>query len=351
MIVMLCTRARGGMSAVVEAYREAGLFDRRQVRVLHTHDEGSAIRRLWLAAHALALFALMLLRGEVTLVHAHIAMKGSFWRKSVFVALAQKFGVPVIGHLHGSTFEQFVAELPARRRRVVIKRLQSMQRVVVLGEHWRRFVLTIAPGARVEVLPNSVSLPAGAPIRSTDGVVRLLFLGIVGHRKGIYELLTAMAAVHTRCGNVRLTVAGNGEIEKARDAATQLGIASIVEYVGGIDGEAKSRLLQRSDVYVLPSLKEGLPVSILEAMSWGLPIVSTDVGAIAEAVRDGVDGVIIKPGDTDALQAAIIRLVESPALRERMGQAARQRVEEHFSQQAVLPKLEQLYDAVQLGGQ
>ena len=64
-----------------------------------------------------------------------------------------------------------------------------------------------------------------------------------------------------------------------------------------------------------------------------------------------MDGVIIKPGDTDALQAAIIRLVESPALRERMGQAARQRVEEHFSQQAVLPKLEQLYDAVQLGGQ
>ena len=126
--------------------------------------------------------------------------------------------------------------------------------------------------------------------------------------------------------SIRLTVGGNGDIAAAQSAADRLGIAHLVSFAGWVDGDAKRRLLQNSDVYVLPSHNEGLPVSILEAMSWQLPIISTDVGAIAELVRQDVDGLIVQPGDVAALAAAIVRLAVSIELRQSMGASAKQRV-------------------------
>ena len=344
MTVMLCTRSRGGMRAVVDAYRCTGLFERRNVCLLDTHDEGPLRHRLAVAGQALLRFVPMLLRHDVALLHAHISMRGSFWRKCLFIMLARRFKVPVIAHLHGSDFEVFVAEQPAWLRRVVIAQLQRMDRVLVLGERWRDYVLSIAPAARVQVMPNSVRMPDGEAAHAPRDTVELLFLGIVGQRKGVYDLLEAMALLKLQNPAVRLTVGGNGEVADAQKAADRLGLADRVTFAGWVDGAAKQRLLQGSDVYVLPSHNEGLPVSILEAMSWKLPIISTDVGAIAELVRHGVDGVIVAPGDVAALAAAILRLSQSPALRQDMGASARQRVADQFSEAAVLPRLERCYD-------
>ena len=348
MIVMLCTRSRGGMRSVVEAYRDSGLFNRRQMCLLYTHDEGSLARRLAIALSALSRFLLLLLRGQVTLVHAHISMRGSFWRKSIFVMLAQLFRVPVIGHLHGSDFEGFVLNQPVLLRRIVKKRLEKMAMVLVLGESWRNFVLSIAPGARVVVHPNSVRMPASQAQHAERDIVDLLFLGIVGHRKGVYDLLQAFAIAQSQCPFLRLTVAGNGEIEKAAKLAEILGISAYVTFTGWLDGAVKNNLLENSDIYVLPSHNEGLPVSIIEAMSWGLPVVSTDVGAIAELVRHDVDGLIVSPGAIGPLSHALLQLANSRELRLRMGQSGQQRVAADFSEDVVLPRLEKLYDDVQL---
>ena len=339
---MLSTRSRGGMRSVVEAYRKAGLLERRQVRVLYTHDEGTLAHRIAVALLALLQFLLLLLRGQVTLVHAHISMKGSFWRKGVFIELAGLFGVPVIGHLHGSDFEGFVINLPAWLRRIVKMRLEGMAVILVLGESWRRFVLSVAPAARVVVLPNSVPIPAMQAAHAERDVIELLFLGIVGHRKGVYDLLQAFSIVQSHRPNLRLTIAGNGEIEKARLSAAALGILDFVTFSGWIDGEAKNKLLEHSDIYVLPSYNEGLPVSILEAMSWGLPVISTDVGAIAELVRHDVDGLIVAAGAPDQLAKALLQLANSRELRLRMGKSGRQRVAATFSEDVVLPRLEWL---------
>lgn len=347
--VMLCTRSRGGMRAVVEAYRDEGLFARRRVRLIDTHDEGTLLGRLAIAAQALAIFTAMLVRREVALVHAHIAMRGSFWRKSIFLALARRFGVPVVAHLHGSDFQIFVAQQPAWRRRMVVNQLQRADRVLVLGQRWRDYVLSIAPGARVQVLPNSVRMPDAVASHAPRDTVELLFLGIVGERKGVYDLLQAMAGVLRENPAVRLTIGGNGAVAKAQAMALQLGLGDCVRFAGWVDGAAKRTLLQASDAYVLPSHNEGLPISILEAMSWQLPIISTDVGAIAELVRHGQDGWIVQPGDVPALKAAILALAGSASLRREMGARARVQVADHFSEPAVLPQLERCYDELLAG--
>ena len=220
--------------------------------------------------------------------------------------------------------------------------------VLVLGESWRRFVVQIAPASRLMVLPNSVRVPNTQASHVERETIDLLFLGIVGHRKGVYDLLEAFAIAHSHCPTLRLTVAGNGEVERAIKAAALLGISEYVTFPGWLDGQAKNRLLQSSDIYVLPSHNEGLPISIIEAMAWGLPIVSTDVGAIAELVRHGVDGIIVSPGDTGPLSHALVQLAKSRELRLRMGKSGRQRVATDFSEDFVLPRLEKLYDDIQL---
>lgn len=351
MLVMLCTAGRGGMRSVVEAYRRDGLFDRHDVRLIETHDEGSLGRRLRMAASALASFMALLLRRQVDLVHVHMAMRGSFWRKSVFATLARWFGVPVVAHLHGSEMEVFYNGLGPFWQRQVVRQLEACARVLVLSDSWHAFVTRIAPRARVQVLPNYVKVPA-EPAQGQGGAqVTVLFLGLVGRRKGVFDLLPAMARAVVDAPQLRLLLGGNGEVAQAQQQADELNLGKQVQFLGWVAGEQKEQLLRQADVYILPSHNEGLPMSVLEAMSYGLPVVTTRVGGIPELVTDGEDGLLVDAGDVAAIAAALVRLAQQPAERARLGAAARARVLAAYSDATVLPQLERVYAEVSAGRQ
>ncbi len=98
-----------------------------------------------------------------------------------------------------------------------------------------------------------------------------------------------------------------------------------VKLIGPAYGEDKHRWLEKADIFVLPSHAEGLPIALLEAMGGGIPAVVTAVGAMPTVIDDGVQGKVVPPGDVDALSAALTALVNDPALRQTMGEAARTR--------------------------
>jgi glycosyltransferase involved in cell wall biosynthesis len=350
-IVMLCTGARGGMRAVVEGYRRDGVFSRYPVRLLVTHQEGGLALRLWTAASALLQLLGLLIRGRVAAVHSHMAMRGSFWRKSVFNAVARAFGVPVIAHLHGSEFRQFHASQPRWRQALIRNELQRCACVLVLSKSWSAFVTSVAPAARVVELPNCVNLPSlarhGAAARSAPTV---LFLGLIGDRKGVFDLLPAFRHALRVVPGARLVIAGNGDVERARRVSEQLAIGQQVELPGWVEGDAKEALLDAADVYVLPSYNENLPVSMIEAMARGLPVLTTRAGGIPELVRDGIDGILVDAGDVTAIASGLVELLTDDALRSRLGASARARVEACFSADAVLPRLYAIYNAVISGG-
>lgn len=345
---MLCTDARGGMSSVVRNYRRDGLFDRYPVRLLITHEEGGTVRRLWRAARALATLLWWLLHGRVAAVHSHMAMRGSFWRKSVFNTLARAFGVPVIAHLHGSEFRQFVGSQPPWRQRLIRRELEACTQVVVLSASWAKLVREIAPAASVVEIPNHVDLPAVAqpgPVEAGHGPV-VLFLGLVGDRKGVFDLLPAFAQALGDAPAMRLIVAGNGEVARAERMAQELGVGGRVQFPGWVDGVAKEALLASASIYVLPSHNENFPVSVLEAMARALPVVTTRVGGIPELVRDGIDGLLVEPGDVAALASALASLASDQELQRRLGASGRSRIETTFSPDVVLPRLYAVYDGV-----
>ena len=344
--LMICTQARGGMRSVVEAYARDGVFERWGFEFLWTHREGSAFLRVVTAAKAYFRLLSLLFRNQISFMHVHAAMRGSFWRKSIFAATARRFGVPSIIHLHGSEMKTFYNSLSASRRLAVRRSLERAEAVIVLSESWREFVSQIAPGARLVVINNYVSLPSPVPLAVPKKEFSVLFLGLLGHRKGIFDLLESWPSILSAIPEARLRVGGNGEVDAAKAKAESLGISNSVEFLGWVDGEQKLDLLKQTDTFVLPSYNEGLPMSVLEAMSWAKPVVTTKVGGIPELVTDQVDGLLIQAGDQLALSSALIRLGRDFEFRTQIGLAGRKRIADRFSDQAVLPLLESVYRQV-----
>lgn len=330
----------GGIAAVVNVYADCGMFERFPVRYVRSHCDGTALDKVAAMLAGWLRYLGMLLAGRVGLAHVHVASRASFWRKSVFFLLSFVFRVPAVLHLHGGEFPIFYGrECGPLRRRFISAIFDRAARVVVLSEGWRQWVRSISSNPRIEVICNPVLVPGALPSWEGRRATRVLCLGRLNAGKGSYDLLEAAASVPS----LELRLGGDGELDGVRSRAQNLGIADRVHVLGWLRGEDKARELAAAGVFVLASYNEGLPMSLLEAMAAGLPIVSTRVGGIPEAVSDGVEGFLIEPGDVSSLADRLSRLANDPALARRMGAAARRKVETIYSTQAVLPRIETLY--------
>lgn len=339
---------RGGVSAMARVCRDEGLFERWDAVYLASHCDGPAGRKLVRAGRALAQFGAMLALRRVALLHVHLNSDASFWRKALFVGAARRAGVPCILHVHCGNFGRFVRERAGARGRALAERmLRDAAAVIALSPQGRAELEAIAPGVAVEVIPNPIVIPAKAGIpldarlRGQDRAV--LFLGMVTEAKGAFDLLRAWAQVAPRHPGAKLVMAGAGEIERGRALAAELGIAASVEFPGWVVGEAKDRLLAEATVFTLPSHAEAMPMSVLEAMAAGVPVVASSVGGVPWALDEGRAGVLVPPSNVEALAAALDRLLADAAERKRLAVAGLTRVAGTFAASVVLPRLEALW--------
>ncbi|MGI8936135.1 MAG: glycosyltransferase family 4 protein [Phormidesmis sp.] len=319
---------KGGMASVQKLIVGSQLASI-DIQHVSTHDEGSVMHRLRVFAASVGMLTKRLI-GGADLVHLHVAEKGSVFRKILLLLLAKAFRKPVIMHTHGCEFHTFHDGLPGWLRYWVDTALRQADCFIVLSESWKDYYLThcdLNPD-RVIVLPNPVEIPASIPDRSASSVTRFVFLGRIGQRKGAFDLLQAFANLPADCLlQAQLTLAGDGELDRASDLVKQLNVEGYVELPGWIDLEQRNQLLGDADVFILPSYNEGLPMAMLEAMASGLPVISTPVGGIPEVIVSGANGYLADPGDIKALSAAMQSLVEDDALRLAMGRSARKRIE------------------------
>ena len=191
---------------------------------------------------------------------------------------------------------------------------------------------TIHNGIRVVEVPSRASSSTGSVIGS---------IGRLDEQKGFAALVEALVELPVASA----VIVGHGPQRQALEArAAALGVSSRLQLTGWSD-DAR-RYLPTFDVFVLPSLNEGFPLVIVEAMLAGLPVVATAVGSVPEAVEDGKTGFVVPPGDTPALVAAIKRLLEAPDLRRQFGQAGRDRAEREFTAGAMAARYEHLYDDI-----
>jgi glycosyltransferase involved in cell wall biosynthesis len=199
----------------------------------------------------------------------------------------------------------------------------------VLGADWRDFYASIgAPRERIAVLPNPVAVPKRLPERLHSGRVRLVHLASLSRDKGSFDLCEALGQLPQRVkAQVHVVAAGTGAVDELRAAALRLGVHEILEVRNWIEADERDRLLAGSDVFVLPSYYEGLPMSLLEAMAWGLAPICTPIGSIPEYIEDGINGLLVRPGAIAELAESIERLVLDGNLRAQFGRRARATVE------------------------
>lgn len=334
-------RGRGGIASVIAMHAETETWRRRGLRLLSTFDDRSARHKVGSALLAYAMAPLLLWRGEM--VHIHLAAQTSILRKLPIVAMARLLERPVIVHVHAPSEESLFRRTPGWARRFLFA---SAARVVALSESWAAIFRAHEPRCRVVVMAN--------PVRDFDAITHaegspqvVLFAGKLEPRKGYGDLLAAAAEVLQEFPEVEFWFAGHGEVEEARAYATQLGIARSVRLLGWLGGAALDEVYAKATVFALPSYAEGVPMSVLEAMSHGVPVICTPVGGLPELIDNGSNGIFIAAGDTRSLAREIARLLRDTDRAAVLGAAGRTTVRQRCSMDSLSDALESLYTGVE----
>lgn len=343
----------GGIATWTTVVLASSLAKEFEIRVLDTappDKQDISTERLFRPVRAMAalrvlfraVWCLVWFRPHV--IHINTPYAWAFVRDGAVCWLAWFFGARSLLHFHGSVFPDFVESQGSLAQRLIGATLERCSILVALETRTERYLQDRVRRARVIQLANPVSAETFfgvPPVRSGPAApVELLYVGWVVESKGICELLEAVAEL----SNVRLSLVGPEELEFQRKLAPifeQLG--DRVVRMGPCSHEGVIEAFSRSDIHVLPSHVEAFPFVVLEAMAAGRPVVATGVGAVAEIVRDGIDGFIVPPRDVSVLTARLLQLAEDPELRARMGASGRARVEARYTAPIVLGQLAQIY--------
>ena len=341
------TSANGGMASFVSTMRETQLWSDWHIRVIWTHDNGHTLRRIAIFGFALIEFAFRLLATRPDVVHLHVSQKGSFFRKAILAWACFAIRTPVIIHIHGSSFHIFADSASSLGRHFIRRTLERADVVAALGNVWAERIRSLAPLSQVVVLPNAVQ-PERSIGPAHEGPVTFAFLGQIGERKGAFSLLNAWANLLVSVPpdiSVRLIMAGDGEVERARRVVNELGARSTVEVVGWLSRREAQQLLDKADVLVLPSENEGQPMAILEAMAKGLCVIATEVGGIPEMIGEDA-GLLIPPGDQERLEIALMEAATDPTARRTLGLNAHKKVVSTYSVDALAQQIDSMYTTV-----
>jgi glycosyltransferase involved in cell wall biosynthesis len=309
------------------------IADRRGLENIGRLDAGN----VWLAGVHGARFVRMLLGARPDLVYLTLGQNTwGFLRDALFLWPTALRGVPLVVHFQTGRFDRLHREAPAPVRRLVRALVPRAARGVVLGQVMVPLIRELLPADRIVIVPNAVPDLAivPAPVR-TSTRVRGLYLGNLIESKGYAEAVAAARRLAATGLDFELILAGGVQDAHAHARALQVaaGAGGRIRFEGPVHGAAKIALLRSSDFMVFPTRyeSEGHPLVLLEGMAAGLPIVSTRHAAIPETVVEGETGLLVEPGDTRALAAAMRSLIEDPSLRERLGRAGRERYLENYT--------------------
>jgi len=278
-----------------------------------------------------------------TIVHTHLQSPNLYGRVAARLA-----GVPIVIATEHNVYTG------KARRYVAVERwlARRTDALVAVSAEVRQFLsaqLGVA-ASTIQVVPNGVAVRAPSPDRvaalrariGAGGGATIGTIASLTSKKGHEFLLRAAAHLRDRGVACTVVVAGDGP-ERARleALAAGLGLADRVHFLGVVPHAAD--VLPAIDVFVLPSLVEGLPLALLEAMLAGTAVVATSVGGVPEIVKSGVNGLLVQPANETDLADAIVSLIQSPELRARLAAQARETIEHGFTEAAYLESLSSLY--------
>jgi glycosyltransferase involved in cell wall biosynthesis len=329
MVVTPQPGAAGGVAVVAETLLASELAARFELLLVATHRDAGRAGKLVQALSGIARAAWLLARRRVDLVYLLTSSGASLRRKALVAALARFARRPYVVHVHASDFDTYYRDAPPWEQRLVRATLARAALVIALSPTWEQRLQEIVR-CRTTAIPNPVAIPA-EPARPDTSRPTIVSLGRVGERKGSQTLVQAFARVAERHPDIRLVLAGDGDLQPVLGSARALGVDERVELPGWVGPAERARILGTASVFALPSREEGLPVALLEAMAYGLPSVVSPVGGIPDAFEDGRHGYFVPPDDPDTLADRLQSLLDDPAAAREMGCRARADAEQLYA--------------------
>lgn len=331
-------KGKGGVVSVVTTYKTHF----HNFNHLASTKQGNIIYKLFFFLGAIIKLLFILPSKKIKIVHIHSASKGSFVRKAVLLYISKLFNKKVIIHIHGSVFKEFYRD--KNFFRFIDKALNKADLVIALSESWYDFFKDIIKDeSKIKIVHNIVENDKFDKERIVDFPIKLLFLGEIGDRKGVFDLIEVINDNKEIFDDkIELTIGGNGEVEKLENIINRDNLSGIVKFEGWVAGEKKKTLLAENNIYILPSYNEGLPISILEAMSYQMPIIATPVGGIAEIVKNNENGIIVEPGNKDEIKKSLLFFIHNTNLINKMGKKSLEIVKPYFADN-VIKELNDIY--------
>lgn len=304
---------KGGITTVITQLRQYD-FDKHniQLKFIPTYVEKNNIIKIlfFIIAYIRILFYCLLKKPDI--IHIHMSYKGSFARTYVIQSLAMKLKIKNIIHLHGSEFEKWYLESSSKKQKKIRALLSKCTTFIVLGSKWKEKILKINPNTKVKIVSNAISTKSEKVI-FYENKITFLYLGVLIKRKGIEDLLNAIYKLYKENSitkQLEVIIAGDGkEFERLNQKSKDLSIDKYIKFVGWLDNAKKKEAILNSQFMILPSYNEGLPMSILEAMSYGMPIIASNVGDISNVVVNEKNGFLFSPGDVESLKHKIYNAI------------------------------------------
>lgn len=308
-----------------------------------TNLDRSMIEKSFTAFMRMVKFIYYLIFKNPDTVFVFAAHDYSFYEKGVMVYLASLFNKKTILAPRSGFLIDNVANSETYKSRVA-KILNKSDLILCQGTYWKNFFVENfdVNEQKLIVINNCIDHKQFYDKDfQDDEPLSILFMGWVEKNKGIFDLVKAMEILKDK--NIRWKFAGNGiGMQELQEKLKQIGLTDKTDFYGWIFGEIKLKALQQADVFVLPSYREGMPNAVLEAMAAKTAVISSNVGAIPDLIKQGQNGFMVDAGDHLDLVKRIEEIYRDKELRVRLSKNAYSTIKNNFSLEAIIPKFEAL---------
>lgn len=295
---------------------------------------------------------------EPSIVYIPVSQnRWGYLRDSIFILLSKLMGRKIIIHLHGGFFDKFYERTDIFMKCLIRFSLYFVNKGIVLCKAFKRIFEGLIPEERIRIVHNGINdifrddyiNDRISKLKFTDrSDWNITFMSTVSRDKGIFDFLKAARAILSEDNNFTFHIAGDWRYksEKARadEYIRETGIGNKVIFTGMVKGEKKRELFEKSDIFVFPSkLEEGQPISIIEAMMAGLPIVGYESGCIKDMVKNDVNGYVVESGDHMGLKEAVFKIIKDKNLLIEMSRNNREKFKEAYTFRKCISKLSKVF--------
>ena len=350
------TAVSSGLDTALQTLLGSPLGERYELTVVSLfRGERTARGTAARVAYGAWLFAQTVCRLVVTgcsVADVHAVSGRDLLKNGAVVLAARATRTPIVLRIHGGNFDRAYREAGSLEQAIVRRILRAADRVVLLSHSWESVVKSIEPAARTTVIPNSVDCDVLAQTQQQRpaGAEDVLMLGNFCERKGHFDAVDAAAMVSKSHPRVRFHFFGAerdaGALAALQAKVREAGLQRTVNFLAPVFGPEKLDRIASAGIFILPSHTENMPMAVMEAMAAGMAVVATRVGAIPEMIDDGETGVLIEPRQPARLAEAIVRLLDDPQARRRIGGRAAAAARAAWDKRAVGNRTAELFDSV-----